>query len=92
MEAMEDGVELHTPPTRMPPPLRDILVSGKSYICLICLLFSRLCFFFVFFNIVSRSSCELCICQISEMPLLKIVKQLFFAVVVYPWQPQTESS
>ena len=32
MEAMEDGVELLTPPTRLPPPLRDTSVSGEAYI------------------------------------------------------------
>lgn len=35
MEAMEDGVELHIPPTRLPPPLRDTSVSGKD-LCLCC--------------------------------------------------------
>ncbi|KAF3858322.1 hypothetical protein F7725_011523, partial [Dissostichus mawsoni] len=29
MEAMEDGVELHTPPTRQPPPLRDTSASEQ---------------------------------------------------------------
>ncbi len=30
MEALEDGVELHTRPTRLPPPLRDTSVSGEA--------------------------------------------------------------
>uniref|UniRef100_A0AAX7V5H3 RING-type E3 ubiquitin transferase n=1 Tax=Astatotilapia calliptera TaxID=8154 RepID=A0AAX7V5H3_ASTCA len=39
---------------------------------------------YCFTDTVSRSSCELCICQISEMPLLKIVKQLFFCCCSLP--------
>lgn len=31
METTEDGVELHTPPTRLPPPLRDTSVSGETF-------------------------------------------------------------
>lgn len=30
MKAMEGGVELRTPPTRLPPPLRDTLMSGEA--------------------------------------------------------------
>lgn len=38
MEAMEDGVELHTPLTRLPPPLRDTSMSGEARVCLLALL------------------------------------------------------
>lgn len=30
MEAMQDGVERHTPLTRLPPPLRDTSMSGEA--------------------------------------------------------------
>lgn len=38
MEAMEDGVDLHTPPTRL-PPLRDTLMSGEAHVSFSCHLF-----------------------------------------------------
>lgn len=42
MEAMEHGVELRTPHTRLPPPLRDTSVSGEACLAFLLIMLIRL--------------------------------------------------
>lgn len=83
MEAMEDGVELHTPPTRLPPPLRDTLVSGEASVPFSCHLLHMMIIL-----IVLLGNYQKCICE-SESFRSEIVKQLckFPHIFFLPLQP-----